>query len=142
VAAKGVVDALTNTYTDIAKMKLLPDANQHMQFLHGLEQGIMQYIQMAAQATLTSVGGGAAGIGGMGGGIGAGGEGVPGMEGAPGMGAGGPEPGAGMGAGGGAPGPMTIAPGGGAGMSGLMGGAGGGPNPDDLRRLLAQGPPG
>lgn len=128
--AKGVVDALTNTYTDVAKMKLLPDANQHMQFLDGLMQGVMHYIQMQANATLgPGPGGGAGGIGGMGGGVGAGGAGgaMP-----PGAGPGGPPPG----------GPMQIAPGGGGGMSGLMAGAGGGPNPDDLRRLLAQGPPG
>jgi hypothetical protein len=128
--AAGVVDALTNTYTDIAKMKLLPDAQQHMQFLDGLEQGIMSYIQMQANATLQQPGGGAGGMGGMGGGVGAGPGGPsPGSQGAmppgapqgPGMSAGPP------------PGPMQIAPGGGAGMSGLMGAA----NPDELRQLLA-----
>lgn len=138
MAAAGVVDALTNTYTDIAKMKLLPDAQVHMQFLNGLEQGIMSYIQMHANATLGgSPGGGAAGIGGMGGGVGQGS--LP-----PGMGAGGPPPspgGGGMGMpGGGPPGmggppPMSIAPGGGAGMSGLM-------RPDLRQLLAARGGPG
>jgi hypothetical protein len=122
--AKGVVDALTNTYTDIAKMMLLPDAQQHMQFLQGLQQGVMKYIQMQANASMQNPPGGAmAGMGGPGGGMGA----PPGMGGPPPMGGnpGGP----------GAPPAMSIAPGGGAGMSGLMGGA----PPDDLRRLLAQG---
>jgi hypothetical protein len=118
---KGVVDALTNTYTDIAKMMLLPDAEKHMQFLQGLQQGVMKYIQMQAAASMQNPPGGAmAGIGGPGGGMGA-------PPGPPGMGAnpGGP----------GAPPAMANAPGGGGGMTGLMGGA----PPDDLRRLLAQG---
>jgi hypothetical protein len=133
--AQGVVDALTNTYTDIAKMKLLPDAQAHMQFLNGLEQGIMSYIQMQANATLQAPGGGAAGIGGMGGGIARGAGALPpgmgpsavppgGLPGGPPGGPAGPPPG---------PGPMSIAPGGGAGMSGLMTR----PNPADLQRLLA-----
>lgn len=135
--AKGVVDALTNTYTDVAKMRLLPDAPAHTQFLDGLEQGIMSYIQMQSRASLGQPGGSAAGIGGAGGGVGS----LP-----PGMGASGPPPSpvgqAGPPGGGMPQGPMSIAPGGGAGMSGLMGGASGGPNPDELRRLLAAGPPG
>lgn len=128
---KGVVEALTGTYTDIAKMMLLPDAQKHMQFLQGLQAGLMKYIQMQANATLGQPGGDQAGMGGPGGGMGA----PPGMM-------GGPPPGGPMGGnpgGPGAPPAMRIAPGGGAGMSGLMGGAQGGPNPDDLRRLLAQG---
>lgn len=130
---KGVVDALTNTYTDIAKMMLLPDAPKHMQFLQGLQQGIMSYIQMQARASLgPSPQGGLAGQGGMGGGMGGApppppqgmGPGMP-----PGAGPGGPSP---------TGSPMRIAPGGGAGMGGLMSQ----PNPDDLRRLLAAGPAG
>lgn len=138
IQGKGVVEALTNTYTDIAKMMLLPDAGQHMQFLQGLQQGIMHYIQMQARASLgPSPGGGAAGIGGMGGGAGGAppmqtgppGGGPPGGGMPPGMGPGGPAPGGQ---------PMRIAPGGGAGMGGLMGQ----PDPEELRRLLAAGPPG
>jgi hypothetical protein len=122
---KGVVDQLTNTYTDISKMMLAPDAQQHMQFLQGLQQAVMKYLQMQAQASTQAPPGGAmAGMGGPGGGMGA-------------MPPGGPQ--AANPGGPGAPPGMRIAPGGGAGMSGLMGGAGGGPNPDDLRRLLAQG---
>jgi hypothetical protein len=125
MAAQGVVDALTNTYTDIAKMKLLPDSQQHVQFLDGLMNGVLKYIQMQANSTVGPPGGiagGAGGMGGMGGGMGA----------APGMGGGGapPTPPPGMGA---PPPAMANAPGGGGGMTGLMGGA----NPDDLRRLLA-----
>lgn len=134
---KGVVEALTNTYTDIAKMMLLPDAARHMQFLQGLQQGIMSYIQMQARASLgPSPQGGMAGQGGMGGGVG-GAPAPPPGGGGPGMGPGMP-PGAGPG--GPAPGgsPMRIAPGGGAGMGGLMTQ----PNPDELRRLLAAGPAG
>jgi hypothetical protein len=130
--AKGVVDALTNTYSDVAKMKLLPDSQQHMEFLDGLQQGLMQYIQISANATLNMPGGAQAGMGGPGGGIGAGvGSGAA---------AGGPPPGAGMGGPGPGPGPqpMQIAPGGGGGMSGLMSQ----PNSDDLRRLLSTGPQG
>lgn len=130
---KGVVDALTNTYTDIAKMMLLPDAAKHMQFLQGLQQGIMSYIQMQARASLgPQPGGGAAGMGGMGGGIAGGPQPAPPPAGGampPGMGPGGPAPGGS---------PMRIAPGGGAGMGGLMQQ----PNPDELRRLLAAGPQG
>ena len=142
MAAQGVVDALTNTYTDVAKMKLLPDANQHAAFLDGLQNGILKYIQMQANGTTGAPPGGVAGgIGGAGGGLGAA-PAAPGM-GAPGMGPGGAAPTpqmpnalGGMGGGmptPGGPGPMQIAPGGGAGMSGLMGNA----SPDDLRRLLA-----
>ena len=106
---KSVIDALTNTYSDVAKMMLLPDAQAHMKFLSGLQQGIMQYIQMAAKATTQpQPGGQLAGMGGPGGGIG-----MPGMTGGPG---GGPPPG-----------PMQPAPGagtgGGGGMGGLMGAA-------------------
>jgi len=122
-SGKGVVEQLTNTFTDISKMMLAPDAPQHMQFLQGLQQGIMNYIRMQANATMQAPPGGAmAGMGGPGGGVGAAPPGGP-------MGAnpGGP----------GAPPGMRIAPGGGAGMSGLMGAANA--NPDDLRRLLAQG---
>jgi hypothetical protein len=129
-------------------MKLLPDANQHVQFLDGLEAGILKYIQMQANSTLGPPGGiagGAGGMGGMGGGVGAAPPGMgaggtaptapaapppPGMGGGPPMGGGGQMPNA-MGP---APSPMQIAPGGGAGMSGLMANV----NPDDLRRLLAQ----
>jgi hypothetical protein len=122
---KGVVEALQNTYTDIAKMAFLPDAQQHQQFLQGLQQGILNYLRQQASASMQNPPGGAmAGMGGPGGGMGGGPPG--GMMGAN---PGGP----------GAPPGMRIAPGGGAGMSGLMGGAQGGPNPDDLRRLLAQG---
>lgn len=131
---KGVVEALTNTYTDIAKMMLMPDAARHMQFLQGLQQGIMSYIQMQARASLEPQGGGQAGIGGMGGGMGGA---PPPQQGPPGGGMGGGMP-PGMGPGGPSPtgSPMRIAPGGGAGMGGLMQQ----PNPDELRRLLASGP--
>lgn len=117
---KGVVDALTNTYTDIAKMMLLPDAQQHAKFLQAIQQAIQQYIVQQAHATTAQPGGAAGGMGGPGGGMGAG-----------------PNPG-----GPGAPPAMGIAPGGGAGMSGLMGAAS--QNPDELRRMLAgsSGPPG
>ena len=108
---KGVMDALQNVFTDIAKMQLLPDAQQHMQFLQGLQTGIMNYLRMQANATLQAPGGAMGGMGGPGGGVG------------------------GMPPGGGAPPPMANAPGGGGGMTGLMGNA----PPDDLRRLLAQG---
>ena len=131
---KGVVDALTNTYTDIAKMMLLPDAAKHMQFLQVLQQGIMHYIQMQARASLEpGAGGGLAGMGGMGGGIGGGPQQQQGPQGPqgggmpPGIGPGGPAPGGS---------PMRIAPGGGAGMGGLMGQ----PDPEELRRLLQAGP--
>lgn len=126
---KGVVEALTNTYTDLSKMMLLPDAQHHMQFLQGLQQGVMNYIRAQANATLQPLGGAQAGMGGPGGGMG--GQPPPGMGG----GMGGPGGPGGNPGGPGAPQGMRIAPGGGAGMSGLMGGA----NPDDLRRLLAQG---
>lgn len=124
---KGVVDALTNTYTDIAKMMLLPDAAKHMQFLQGLQSGIMHYIQMQARASLEAPQGGQAGIGGMGGGMGGAPTPSP-MQGQmpPGAGPGGAAPGGS---------PMRIAPGGGAGMGGLMNQ----PNPDELRRLLQSG---
>ena len=122
---KGVVEQLTNTYTDISKMMLAPDAQQHMQFLQGLQQGLMKYIQMQAHASTQNPPGGAqAGMGGPGGGMGA----PPGM--------GGPPPGGNPG-GPGAPPGMTNAPGGGGGMTGLMGAAQ--QNPDELRRLLAAG---
>jgi hypothetical protein len=131
--SKGVVDALTNTYTDVAKMQLLPDAQQHMQFLDGLQQGIMHYIQMQASATTgPPPAGGAGGMGGMGGGMGAG-PGAGPMGAPPGMGmGGGPDTGGGAG-----PPAMATAPGGGAGMTGLMGAAPGG-GADALQRLLSQ----
>lgn len=115
------MDALTNTYTDIAKMKLLPDAPQHVQFLDALDQTIMHYIQQQASATVQNPGmtPGAGGMGGMGGGVGNG----P-------MGPSGP-----------GPSPMGIAPGGGGGMSGLMGASQGG-GADALRQLIANAPPG
>lgn len=117
---KSVVDALTNTYSDVAKMMLLPDAQSHMKFLQGLQQGIMQYIQMQARATTQpQPGGGLAGMGGPGGGVGA-----PQPP--------GPSPmGGGMGA------PMQTAPGGGAGMTGLMGAAQ--QIPPDVMKQLAGG---
>lgn len=136
---KGVVDALTNTYTEVAKMMLLPDAGQHMKFLQGIQQAIMSYIQMQARASLGPPAGqgqpGAAGMGGMGGGMGMPQQGPP-----PGMGGGMPGPGGGAPPGppGGMPpglGPQRIAPGGGAGMGGLMTQ----PNPDELRQLLGAG---
>lgn len=131
---KGVVDGLTNTFTDISKMMLLPDAPQHMQFLQGLQQGIMAYIRQQANATLQPPGGAMGGMGGPGGGPG----GQP--MGGPGGGMGGPggPPMGGNPGGPGAPQGMRNAPGGGGGMTGLMGAAGQA-SPDDLRRLLAQG---
>jgi len=82
---KGVVEQLTTTYTDIAKMMLAPDAQQHMQFLQSLQQGIMKYLQMQAHASTQNPPGGAqAGMGGPGGGMGA----PPGMANAPGGGGG------------------------------------------------------
>lgn len=131
---RGVSDALRKMYQDVASMQLLPDAPNHAPFLSGLMQAIQKYLQTqaAGSANLGTPGGAQAGMGGPGGGMG----GMPpgGMGGGMGggMNPGGPS----------APPGMSIAPGGGAGMSGLMQGGGGGVNPDELRRLLAQGAPG
>lgn len=115
---KNVSDALKKIFTEVAALKLLPDAQAHGQFLDGLMGGIQKYLQMQAGAAAHAgqPGGAQGGMGGPGGGVGA-----P------------PNPG-----GPGAPPGMSIAPGGGAGMSGLMGGA----PPGDLQQLLKTGAPG
>lgn len=111
------MDGLKKVYGAVAQLKLLPDAGQHAQFIDGLGNAIVQYIQTVSSST---IGGPSAGMGGPGGGMG----------GMPPMGGGGPP---GMGA----PGPQQIAPGGGAGMSGLA--PQGQIDPQQLRQLLSAG---
>lgn len=58
----GVGEGLRKLFTEVAQLKLLPDANEHMSFLTTLEGGIMRYLQALAS--------GAAGLGAGGGGEG------------------------------------------------------------------------
>lgn len=114
-----VLDGLRKEFSNIAQLKLSPDAQQHGQFIDGLMAAIQQYIGQTAQAT---IGGGAGQPGGQ-----------PGQ--APqsplgGGGAGGPM-GTPMAAG--AVAPNQIGPGGGPGMAGLAQPPG---NMDEIRRML------
>jgi hypothetical protein len=44
-----VLDGLKNIYGELANLNLAPDAQQHQQFLQGLQNGIQKYLQMQAQ---------------------------------------------------------------------------------------------
>lgn len=44
-----VLDGLKGVYQQIASLQLSPDAQQHMQFLQGLQQAIQRYLQQQAQ---------------------------------------------------------------------------------------------
>lgn len=127
---QGVIDGIQKLAGQIAQLQFEPDAQQHMPFIQGLQQAIVQYVQqqqgqVAAQAAQTQQQAAQ---------MGANGNGMAGM---------------GMGAGGGGGGPLGAAPDGGlAPLGPTQMGAGGGqgmvglaasPNPDELRRLLGGG---
>lgn len=49
-ATDSVVDGLKQVYTDIAGLKLLPDAGQHMEVIDKLSQAVLAIIQQVTQA--------------------------------------------------------------------------------------------
>lgn len=104
-----VVEGLKKLYTEIAQLKLLPDAPEHSAFLNMLDTGVMKYLQAQAGAAAQLGSGGP--MGGMGGGN---------------MPSGGPD----------AVPAAQFAPGGGAGGGAV--GLTPNVNPDELRRVLAQ----
>lgn len=133
---QGVIDGLQKLAGPISQLMFEPDAAQHLQFIQGLQQAIVTYVQQqqgqvaqqAAQAGQQAAT--------MGAGMGQGGSGAAGMD--MGMGAGGGGGGFGGAAPNGSPAqldPTQMGAGGGSGMVGLAAS----PNPDELRRLLGQG---
>jgi hypothetical protein len=124
--AAGVLEDLKGIYSDISNLMLDPDAGQHAQFIQGLQQAILKYIQQqqqlkAQQAAQAQQAAAQQALGG--------GQQQPGQMpgGGPGGRPGGPPMGGPSQAGQGAPPP----PGGGASPQGAQM-----PNPDELRRVL------
>lgn len=114
-----VIDSLMECMQILTEAKVMPDAQAHMQVLDALQQGIVQYIQVARQKSIAQT-------------LQGGQQRPPmGQPGQPGMGAGG-QPG---GMGGGPPGASGQPPAS-VGMGGMPGLAST-PNPDELRRVLA-----
>lgn len=134
---QGVIDGLQKLAGPISQLMFEPDASQHLQFIQGLQQAIVTYVQqqqgqVAAQAAQAGQQAATMGAGmGQPGGSDAG---MAGMGMAPSGGGGSP---VGSPTGGGmAPlDPTQMGAGGGSGMVGLAAS----PNPDELRRLLGQG---
>jgi hypothetical protein len=132
---QSVLDGLKTVYTDLANLQFAPDAGAHAQFLGAMQQAVVKYVQqqqqqkaqMAAQMQQMQA---QHALNPQMGGPGPGGAGIPPPGGMPG---GMPPPG-----GGGPPGGPPPPPGGPGGPPSQGSPGLAMPNPDELRRVLAQ----